>query len=59
MINTQAILVVESDKADMDVESFNKGTLAAIICGEGERAPVGSPIGITGETDEEVCVLCL
>jgi pyruvate/2-oxoglutarate dehydrogenase complex dihydrolipoamide acyltransferase (E2) component len=41
----------------MDVESFNKGVLAAITCGEGERAPVGSPIGFTAETEEEVCCL--
>jgi len=50
----EPILVVESDKADMDVESFNQGVLAAITCPEGERAPVGSPIGFTAETDEEV-----
>eukprot|EP00983_Pelagomonas_calceolata_P128959 1161564-Pelagomonas_calceolata.AAC.1 len=37
----------------MDVESFNQGVLAAITCPEGERAPVGSPIGFTAETDEE------
>ncbi len=50
----QPILVVESDKADMDVESFNKGVLAAITCPEGERAAVGAPIGFTAETEEEV-----
>eukprot|EP00967_Tisochrysis_lutea_P009270 scaffold10967_cov20-Tisochrysis_lutea.AAC.3 len=38
----------------MDVESFNQGVLAAITCPEGERAPVGSPIGFTAETDEEI-----
>lgn len=36
----QALLVVESDKADMDVESFNEGILAAIAIDEGQRANV-------------------
>ena len=29
-------MVVESDKADMDVETFYDGILAAIVVGEGE-----------------------
>jgi pyruvate/2-oxoglutarate dehydrogenase complex dihydrolipoamide acyltransferase (E2) component len=39
------VLVVESDKADMDVESYEEGFLAAILIGDGETAPVGSPVG--------------
>jgi pyruvate/2-oxoglutarate dehydrogenase complex dihydrolipoamide acyltransferase (E2) component len=42
----EALMVVESDKADMDVEAFEDGYLAAIIKGEGEMADVGAPIGI-------------
>lgn len=30
------MVVVESDKADMDVETFYDGILAAIVVGEGE-----------------------
>lgn len=30
----EAVMVVESDKADMDVESYDEGYLAAIITGE-------------------------
>ena len=30
----EAVLVVESDKADMDVESYDEGYLAAIITGD-------------------------
>lgn len=29
----EAVLVVESDKADMDVESYDEGYLAAIVTG--------------------------
>jgi hypothetical protein len=34
-------MVVESDKADMDVEAFESGFLARIIVPEGSVAPVG------------------
>ena len=37
----EAIMVVESDKADMDVEAFDDGFLAAIITGEGDSGAVG------------------
>ncbi|KAK7310040.1 hypothetical protein RJT34_07240 [Clitoria ternatea] len=49
-----SVVVVESDKADMDVETFYDGILAAIVVGEGETAPVGSPIGLLAETEEEI-----
>ena len=47
-------MVVESDKADMDVETFYDGILAAIVVPEGETAPVGAPIGLLAETEEEI-----
>ena len=39
-----AVVVVESDKADMDVESFFDGYLAVIAVEDGEMATVGAPI---------------
>ncbi|MDR9403952.1 MAG: biotin/lipoyl-containing protein, partial [Halothece sp. Uz-M2-17] len=50
----ETVLVVESDKADMDVESFHDGYLATILVQEGEQAPVGSAIGLLAETEEEI-----
>lgn len=50
----ETILVVESDKADMDVESFHDGYLATILVPEGEQAPVGSAIGLLAETEAEI-----
>lgn len=50
----ESVVVVESDKADMDVETFYDGILAAIVVPEGETAPVGAPIGILAETEEEI-----
>ncbi|MCI39597.1 dihydrolipoyllysine-residue acetyltransferase component of pyruvate dehydrogenase complex-like, partial [Trifolium medium] len=48
-----SVVVVESDKADMDVETFYDGILAAIVVDEGETAPVGAPIGLLAETPED------
>ncbi|XP_044493282.1 dihydrolipoyllysine-residue acetyltransferase component 4 of pyruvate dehydrogenase complex, chloroplastic-like [Mangifera indica] len=50
----ESVVVVESDKADMDVETFYDGILAAIVVPEGETAPVGAPIGILAETEDEI-----
>ena len=50
----ETVLVVESDKADMDVESFNEGYLAVILVEAGEEAPVGSAIALVAETEAEI-----
>lgn len=50
----ESVVVVESDKADMDVETFYDGILAAIVVNDGETAPVGAPIGLLAETEEEI-----
>ena len=42
----ESVLVVESDKADMDVESFQDGYLAAVLMPAGSTAPVGETIGL-------------
>ncbi len=50
----ESVLVVESDKADMDVESFNEGYLAAVLMPAGSTAPVGETIGLIVETEAEL-----
>lgn len=50
----ETIVVVESDKADMDVESFNEGYLATIIVEAGGAAPVGEAIALVAETEAEI-----
>ncbi|MGC6482270.1 MAG: dihydrolipoamide acetyltransferase family protein [Synechococcus sp.] len=50
----ESVLVVESDKADMDVESFNDGYLAAVLMPAGSTAPVGETIGLIVETAAEI-----
>eukprot|EP00620_Florenciella_sp_RCC1587_P013372 CAMPEP_0182558160 /NCGR_PEP_ID=MMETSP1324-20130603/1823_1 /TAXON_ID=236786 /ORGANISM="Florenciella sp., Strain RCC1587" /LENGTH=120 /DNA_ID=CAMNT_0024770325 /DNA_START=18 /DNA_END=377 /DNA_ORIENTATION=+ len=44
-----AIMVVESDKADMDVEAFEEGYIAKIITPEGEMAAVGAAVALLAE----------
>ncbi len=50
----ETVVVVESDKADMDVESFNEGYLATIVVQSGETAPVGATIALIAETEAEI-----
>jgi pyruvate dehydrogenase E2 component (dihydrolipoamide acetyltransferase) len=50
----ETVVVVESDKADMDVESFYEGYLGAIIVPAGETAPVGEAIALVAETEAEL-----
>ncbi len=50
----ETVVVVESDKADMDVESFYEGYLGAIIIQAGETAPVGDAIALIAETEAEI-----
>ena len=50
----ESVVVVESDKADMDVESFNDGILGAIIIPEGGVANVGDPIAFIAETADDL-----
>lgn len=50
----ETVVVVESDKADMDVESFYEGFLAIIMVPAGEVAPVGAAIALVAETEAEI-----
>ena len=50
----ETVVVVESDKADMDVESFYEGYLAVIVTPAGESAPVGAAIALLAETEAEI-----
>ncbi len=50
----ETVVIVESDKADMDVESFYEGYLATIIVDAGGVAPVGEAIAFIAETEAEI-----
>lgn len=48
---------VETDKATMDYEATQEGTLLKIIQGDGSTAKVGEVIGIIGEEGEDIAAL--
>lgn len=50
----ETVVIVESDKADMDVESFYEGYLATIVVQAGEVAGVGATIALIAETEAEI-----
>ncbi|MGB3293649.1 MAG: dihydrolipoamide acetyltransferase family protein [Phormidesmis sp.] len=50
----ETVVVVESDKADMDVESFYEGYLASIVTEAGEMAQVNDVIALLAESQEEI-----
>ncbi len=50
----ETVVIVESDKADMDVESFYEGYLAAIVVESGDVAAVGNAIALLAETEAEL-----
>jgi pyruvate dehydrogenase E2 component (dihydrolipoamide acetyltransferase) len=51
------IAEVETDKATMDVEVFDAGTILKIITGEGDAVPLGGLIAIIGEVGEDITSL--
>jgi pyruvate dehydrogenase E2 component (dihydrolipoamide acetyltransferase) len=53
----EAIMVVESDKADMDVEAFEDGFLAKILTGEGETAEVGAVVALVASSEDEIAAV--
>lgn len=53
----EVLLEIETDKANMELESYADGILANIAVGEGESAPVGSPIGVVAENETELELL--
>ena len=48
------IAEIETDKATMEFQAYDDGTVLRIIVDDGETAPLGAPIAIVGEAGEEV-----
>jgi pyruvate dehydrogenase E2 component (dihydrolipoamide acetyltransferase) len=47
--NGEIIAEIETDKATMELESFESGTLQKILVPEGQTVPIGTPIAIIGD----------
>jgi len=54
LVSGDVLLEVETDKATMEVEVIDEGTLHKIIAAEGAVVSVGSAIGVIAEDGEEV-----
>ena len=50
----QPLFIVETDKAQTDVESVADGVVRKIVVPAGETVPAGTVIAYVGEVDEEV-----
>ena len=50
----EALAEVETDKANMELETFDEGTLLKILVEAGQRVPVGAPIAVLGEPGEDI-----
>ena len=48
---------IETDKAEIELESFGSGVLRKILAAEGETVPVGKVIAIVAELDEDIASL--
>ena len=45
----EVVAEVETDKANMEIESYTTGILEQILVQEGQSAPIGQPIAIVGD----------
>jgi pyruvate dehydrogenase E2 component (dihydrolipoamide acetyltransferase) len=53
----EVLAEVETDKAVMDFEAFDKGVLLKRLIKDGDSVPVGTPIAIIGKAGEDVAQL--
>jgi len=51
------IAEIETDKATMEMEAFDEGTIVEVLVQEGTKAPVGAVLAIIAEEDEDVSVV--
>ncbi|MEX2116323.1 MAG: dihydrolipoamide acetyltransferase family protein [Bacteroidota bacterium] len=53
----EPLVEIESDKADMELEAYDSGTLRKIIVPDGGKAPIGALIAVIGSKDEDITAL--
>src|SRR5258706_7504604 len=50
----EIIAEIETDKATMEMEAFDAGTLAVILSGPGQKTPVGAAVAVMASGEETV-----
>jgi pyruvate dehydrogenase E2 component (dihydrolipoamide acetyltransferase) len=53
----ELVAEVETDKATMDFESFDEGTILKLLVPDGATVPVGAPIAILGKPGEDISAM--
>lgn len=53
----ETLVEIESDKADMELESYDSGILRKILVPEGGKAAIGAAIAIIAEANEDISAL--
>src|SRR5256885_16785712 len=48
---------IETDKADVEMEAFGAGVLRKILVSAGEKAPVGTLIGVIAEPTDDIAAV--
>lgn len=49
----EIVAEVETDKATMEMESFESGTITKLLIPEGNKAPVGAAIAVIAKSGED------
>ena len=55
--NGDAMVEIETDKVDMEVEAMGAGVLRKILVGEGQVVPVGALLAVIGKPEEDIAKL--
>jgi pyruvate dehydrogenase E2 component (dihydrolipoamide acetyltransferase) len=55
--NGDALVEIETDKVDMEVESMASGILRKVLVQAGETVPVGQMLAVIGKADEDISSL--
>jgi pyruvate dehydrogenase E2 component (dihydrolipoamide acetyltransferase) len=53
----EILVEIESDKADMELEAYDSGVLRKIFISDGGKAPIGAPLAIIAEVNEDITSL--
>src|SRR5437016_12710263 len=57
-VNAGDILAeIETDKADVEMEAFGAGVLRKVLVPAGEKAPVGTLIGVIAEPGDDIAAV--
>ena len=52
--NGDILAEIETDKATMELENFDDGTLLCLYAQEGDEVDIGAPLALVGEDGEEI-----